>query len=159
MAESPLTESELREWDHIYAFLLVAGAALEAILKAAAMQARFNAEWQLAAIVTPDWKLQKWLTTHHLDVYAEKAGIVLSPAEREQLARFERYVVWRASYPVPKDLRDPRPDHLLKLDFHASNFDWIWFDRFYRRAEEAYQRHVNEFEKLKAARAQADENE
>jgi len=43
------------------------------------------------------------------------------------------------------------------LDFHASNLDWVWFDRFYQRAKEVYQRHADEFEKLKAAKAQADD--
>lgn len=156
LATLPLTASDVALWDHIYAFLLVAGAALEAILKAAAMQAKLNAAWHLRAIITPTWRLQRWLLTHHLDRYAAVAGIDLSDVERAQLARFQRYVVWRGSYPVPIDLTDPRPDHLLSLDFHASNLDKVWFDRFYRRSEEAYQQHVREFEKLKTAKTPID---
>ena len=145
MLTSPLNESEVELWDHIYAFLFVAGAALETMLKAAAMQAEINKRRSFDAILTPRRELQGWVLKHKLVAFAERAGIPLSEDEKAQLERFTKYVVWAGRYPVPTHVRDPRKNAVVLYDFHVSNFDRVWFDRLYKSAHESYQHHASEF--------------
>jgi hypothetical protein len=140
--KAPFSQSDLALWDNIYAFLLVAGASLEAMFKATAMQAQINKNGSLGAILTDDRRLQRWIRTHDLLKLAERASISLSDSERAQLERFTKYVVWAGSYPVPLDLRDRRPNAVSLVDFDVSDADRVWFVRLYARAEERYQEHV-----------------
>lgn len=100
----PFHADDLALGNHVYAFLLVAGAALEAMIKAAAIQAAFNVGG-FKAVITERNQLQGWVTTHSLVRLAERAKLPLSVDEEDQLKRFTKYVVWAGSYPVPKDLR------------------------------------------------------
>jgi hypothetical protein len=60
---------------HAHAYLLVAGCALEAMLKAAAIQRALNKQGPRGAL-TPDGKqLQGWLTNHELGALAKRATV------------------------------------------------------------------------------------
>jgi len=145
--QAPFSQSDFELWDHVYAFLLVAGASLEAMFKAAAMQAEIKRRG-LAGILKPNkTELQDWILTHDLSTLARRASIALSEIELAQLARFTKYVVWAGSYPVPKNLMEQRPNATITLDFQVSNFDKVWFDRLYPKAEESYRQHESEMPK------------
>ena len=55
--EPPLSDADVALWDHSYAFLLVAGASIEAMIKAAALHAHLNVDG-FARILTKEssWK-------------------------------------------------------------------------------------------------------
>jgi hypothetical protein len=108
------TDYRIEDWYHIHAYLLVAGSALEAMLKAAAIQAKLNTGG-FDAVLGPGRELQRWLTTHNLVAIASHAGIELTDVEREQLRRLEKYVVWAGPYPVPKSMVEHHPPQACSM--------------------------------------------
>jgi len=136
--QPPFSDDDVALWDHCYAFLLVAGASLEAMIKAAAIQAHMNVDG-FRRVVRPDGQMERWLTVHNLVALADRANISLADGEREPLERFEKYVVWAGSYPTSKNLVTDRPDAGLQFDFNVSDYDWTWFERLYNKAEDRYQ--------------------
>ncbi len=148
--ERPFTLEELALWDHIYAFLVVAGASLEAMFKAAAMQAEVNKHGGLGGILdrSPDLTLKRWILTHKSGKLADRAGVTLSPDERTRLERFEKYVIWAGRYPVPTDIRDPQPNAVSVMDhIDLSGSDYIAFTRLYELAHESYRHHAAEWQR------------
>ncbi len=144
MLKPPFSKADLALWDHSYAFLLVAGASLEAMFKAVAIQAAFN-DSGFDGILTPKKQLQGWLRTHKLVKLAERANISLAEDEVGQLERFTKYITWAGSYPVPIDIRDQRPNAVLLFDLKVSEVDRISFDRLYGRAVQSHKEHLREF--------------
>jgi len=137
--QAPASESDLELWDHSYAFLLVAGASLEAILKAAAIHAQMNVDGLRQVLKKGDTELQGWVTTHDLVSLAKRAKIDLAPDEEDQLARFEKYVTWAGSYPTPKEIKDSSPVDEIRFHYRVSNLDHVWFERLFFKAEHAYE--------------------
>jgi hypothetical protein len=148
----PFSADELALWDHVYAFLLVAGAALEAIFKAAAIMAVAKHEGLAGIITAEPRRLQRWLLSHSTVAIGERANIELSDLERSQLDRFKKYVVWAGRYPVPKDLIEHRPNAVTTLDFQVSNVDRVWFERLYEKGLQGYRRHNAEWQRIEAER-------
>jgi hypothetical protein len=139
-SQPPFSEEDLARADHLYAFMLIAGASLEAMFKAAAIQATINATGTLAAIV-PDAQLAKWLKTHDLIKIAKRAEIDLSDVEKAQLERFARFVIWEGSYPTPIDVNQQTVESLI-ANFRFSRLDHQSFRYFFARAEKSYHEHL-----------------
>jgi hypothetical protein len=143
IARETWTADELDQYDHSFAFLFVAGASLETMLKAAAIQAKMNIGG-FDAVLTTDCRLQPWLTIHNLVTLAGHAKMIPSAAETAQLSRFSIYVKWAGRYPAPKDLIDQRPNAVMGIDINLTDSDRLAFDQLYARAHETYQQHVRE---------------
>jgi hypothetical protein len=89
-------------WFHSYAYLLVAGFAIEAMLKAAAIQSALNdGGIDRVIVVGPAPRLQSWLKTHKLESLAARAGVECDEELRTYIRRFEKYILWAGRYPVP----------------------------------------------------------
>jgi hypothetical protein len=140
-SQPPFSEEEFARADHMYAFMLVAGASLEAMFKAAAIQATINAAGTLTAIV-PDARLAQWLKTHDLIKIAKRAEIDLSEEEKVQLERFTRFVIWEGSYPTPIDVNQQTVESFI-ANFRFSKLDYLSFRHFFARAEKSYHGHLN----------------
>ena len=146
--EPPWENEDLELWDHSYAFLLVAGAAIEAMLKAAAIHAHMNVDGFKQILQADGRTLAKWVTTHNLVSLAERAGLDdLAQDEVDQLRRFETYVVWAGSYPSPKNITATDPIQQIRFHYRVSNLDRVWFERLYSRAEARYLYHLEEMKK------------
>jgi len=152
--QPPFSDADIAQWDHCYAFLLIAGASLEAMIKAAALAAHMRVDG-FARILSADGKLERWFTNHKLVELAGRAEMSVTDEEADELRRFQRYVEWAGSYPTPKSLREPNPNALPPFDFRVSNLDRVWFDRLYELAEETLVRHIEAARKTSKADPQS----
>ena len=137
--EPPYSAADLDLWHHTFAFLLVAGASLEAMIKATALFAKFLSSG-FKEIVTADGMVANWMKTHDLAKLCEHAKIELSQDDSDELARFTRYIVWAGSYPTPLDLRAPTPDAVIRFDYRFSNLDWCCSTGFFGRPRSGMRR-------------------
>lgn len=122
---------------HGPAFLLVAGFALEAALKAAAIQTELNGggiDRVIVAGASP--KLQGWVKTHKLEALAARAGIEVDSESLTYLRRFERYLLWSGRYPVP--LAPPKEHEPRGFDYQIGVQDRTQFQKLYNLAAEAF---------------------
>ena len=136
LASQPPSEADYVRADHLYAFMLVAGASLEAMFKAAAIHATIIESGTVVAIA-PDAKLAKWLRTHDLIKIGVQAKMQFSDDEKVQLARFTRFVKWAGSYPTPLDLNEETWESFV-ANFRLSELDHQWFRKLFARAEDSY---------------------
>jgi hypothetical protein len=74
-------------WKSRYGFgyLLPAGAALETMLKAAAIHSALNESGTSAVLAADGLSIQPWLTTHDLEKLARRAGIEANEETSERL--------------------------------------------------------------------------
>lgn len=124
---------------HAPAFMLVAGFAIEAMLKAAAIQIELNAGG-VERVVVPGSSpsLRQWVKTHNLEKLAARAGIAFTDDSLIYLYRFKRYVLWAGRYPVPAavpDVAEPRG-----FDYQVGVQDRRQFQEIYGLARTAYLR-------------------
>jgi hypothetical protein len=124
-----------------FGYLLLTGAALETMLKAAAIQIALNASGPSAVLAADGLSLQSWLTTHDLEKFAERAGIEVNEELRECLRRFTTYIEWAGRYPTPKKQsswaatdRSSHPEHLIR------DYDRDFFESLFEKAKAAYVR-------------------
>lgn len=122
---------------HSPAYLLVAGFAIEAMLKAAAIQVELNAVGIDGVIVRGSFPtLQPWMKTHNLEKLAARAGITYHDELLIYLRRFERYILWAGRYPVPlapSTVAEPRG-----FDYEIGVQDRPRFQELYDLARAAY---------------------
>src|SRR5262245_31219971 len=85
------TKEDLAFNPHSHALLFVAGVSLETMLKAAALQAQWNAwvaRWKVdgTQIAMDDLsKVERWITTHNLVSLARRAELFLEADDEEEL--------------------------------------------------------------------------
>jgi len=109
---------------HAPAFLLLFGFALEAMLKAAALQVELNAGGVDRVLVPqPNPRVQPWLKTHRLEAIAKRASVAYVGEELLYLRRFEKHLKWAGRYPVPVA---PRAREAYE---HAKTADGAWAER------------------------------
>ncbi len=124
---------------HSPAYLLVAGFAIEAMLKAAAIQVELNAggiDRVIVAGSSPTF--QPWVKTHKLEKLAARAGITCRDELLIYLRRFERYILWAGRYPVP--VAPPPAAEPRGFDYQAGTQDRGRFEEIYDLAKAAYLR-------------------
>ena len=122
---------------HGPAFLLLVGFALEAMLKAAALQVELNAGGVDRVLVhQPTPRVQPWLKTHRLEAIAQRASIAYSGDELLYLRRFEKHLTWAGRYPVPltPELNAPRG-----FDYQIGVQDRVAGHALFQRARDAYE--------------------
>jgi hypothetical protein len=120
---------------HAYAYLLVAGAALETMLKAAAIQVALNANGYAGVVAASGVKLQRWLTTHKLESLVKRLGIDCNEIERDHVERFTKYIEWAGRYPTP---RTEAKNTAGATPYIVSDFDRHMFLTLFRKAEAAF---------------------
>jgi len=124
---------------HSPAYLLVAGFAIEAMLKAAAIQVELNAGGIDRVIVAGSSPtLQPWVKSHKLEKLAARAGIACRDEILIYLRRFERYILWAGRYPVP--IAPPPAAEPRGFDYQAGAQDRGRFEEIYDLARTAYLR-------------------
>lgn len=124
---------------HAPAYLLIAGFAIESMLKAAAIQSELNAKGPSGVIVAgPPPTLQPWLKTHSLEKLADRIGIAFQGESLTYLQRFEKYVLWAGRYPVPLAL--PKPGEPRGFDYQCGVQDHTRFQELYDAARDAYEK-------------------
>ena len=106
------------------------------MLKAAAIQATLNTD-AASGVLRSNWHLQPWMATT-TQRYAEAAGLTLTEADRKNLRRFMKYVVWAGRYPVPTTLIEQRKKGEVSL---IPTTDRVCFVKLFRLAEHAYTTH------------------
>lgn len=124
-------------WFPSYAYLLVAGFAIEAMLKAAAIQAALNEggiDRVILAGSSP--RLQPWLKTHKLESLAARAGVECDEELRTYIRRFEKYILWAGRYPVP--LAPPENTEPRGFDYQIGVQDEVKFRQIFELARHAY---------------------
>jgi hypothetical protein len=124
---------------HAPAYLLVAGFAIEAMLKAAAIQTELNAGG-IDRVVVPGSSpvLQPWVKTHNLEKLAARAAITPSDETVIYLRRFERYILWAGRYPVP--VSPPDESESRGFDYQIGVQDRQKFQEIFDIARTAYLR-------------------
>jgi hypothetical protein len=140
-ADQPLEPIGAAKTDHAGlhspAYLLLAGFAIEAMLKAAATQVELNAGGIDRVIISsPSPTLQPWIKTHKLEKLAARAGITYEDELLIYLRRFEKYIVWAGRYPVrlaPAMETEPRG-----FDYQLGVQDRSRFQEIYDHARAAY---------------------
>jgi hypothetical protein len=126
-------------WSHSYAYLLVAGFAIEAMLKAAAIQSALNdggVDRVIVAGSSP--RLQPWLKTHKLESLAARAGVMCDEELLTYIRRFETYILWAGRYPVP--IAPPEKTEARGFDYQIGVQDEIKFRQIFDLARSAYLR-------------------
>lgn len=126
-------------WFHSYAYLLVAGFAIEAMLKAAAIQAALNdggIDRVIVAGLSP--RLQPWVKTHKLEGLAARAGVECDEELRTYIRRFEKYILWAGRYPVP--IAPPEKTDPRGFDYQIGVQDEVKFRQIFGLARHAYLR-------------------
>lgn len=81
-------------------FLLLAGLAMETLLKAIIVKQARHAGQSVLTVHHGEKRLSKRLTTHKLNRLADSAGVPRSDEHRQLLDRLTRYVEWAGRYPV-----------------------------------------------------------
>lgn len=126
-------------WFHSYAYLLVAGFAIEAMLKAAAIQSALNdggIDRVIVAGLSP--RLQPWVKTHKLEGLAARAGVECDEELRTYIRRFEKYILWAGRYPVP--IAPPEKTDPRGFDYQIGVQDEVKFRQIFGLARHAYLR-------------------
>lgn len=134
---SALDATRRPDTSHGPAFLLLVGFALEAMLKAAALQVELNVGGVDRVVVQqPTPRVHAWLKTHRLEAIAQRASIAYAGDELLYLRRFEKHLKWAGRYPVPlaPELDAPRGfDHQIGVQDRAAGHALL------QRAREAYE--------------------
>ncbi len=122
---------------HGPAYLLIAGYAIEAMLKAAAVQIELNVGG-VDRVVTggPSPTLRPWIKTHKLERLAARAGITYDGESLVYLRRIEKYILWAGRYPVP--LAPPTVTEPRGFDYQIGVQDRTQFQKLYDLARDAY---------------------
>ncbi len=124
---------------HSPAYLLVAGFAIEAMLKAAAIQLELNAGGvERVTLAGSSPTLQPWVKTHKLEKLAARAGIKYPDETLIYLRRFEEHLVWAGRYPVP--LAPPGAAQPRGFDHQIGVQDRETFHEIYGIAKAAFHR-------------------
>jgi hypothetical protein len=127
-------------WQHFYAFFLVAGAALETMLKALAIQVALNKKGPSGVMLTGN-RLRSEFATHDLEQLARMAGLALHPAHEHQLRRFTMYITWAGRYPIPKKPAVTEEHGETWFDYIGVNSsDRSLYQQIFRVIEDAYER-------------------
>lgn len=122
---------------HSPAYLLVAGFAIETMLKAVAIQVELNAGGAERVIVGGSHPaLQPWVKTHKLERLAVRAGIAYDNELLIYLRRFEKYIMWAGRYPVP--VMPPSATEARGFDYQVGAQDRDRFIQIYQGASAAY---------------------
>ena len=124
---------------HSPAYLLVAGFAIEAMLKAAAIQVELNVGGVDRVILAGSYPgLRPWLKTHKLEQLAARARVTYLDDLLIYLRRFEKYILWAGRYPVP--LAPPTATDPRGFDYQIGIQDRSRFLEIYDLARAAYLR-------------------
>lgn len=121
---------------HAYAYNLVAGAALETMLKAAAIQRTLNDQGIDGVLSKTRTELQSWLTNHRLRPLCARALVTLDPGQLRNLDRFQRFTVWAGRYPTQKRFEEPADE--VSLNYTSSSGDRYSFEQLFALADGAY---------------------
>ncbi len=124
---------------HAPAYLLIAGFAIEAKLKAAAIQTELN-EGGIDRLIVPGPSplLRGWVKTHKLAALAARARVSYDGDELIYLRRFEKYIIWAGRYPVP--LAPPSASEPRGFDHRVGLQDRRVFQEILKHARGAYLR-------------------
>jgi hypothetical protein len=118
---------------------MIAGFAIEAMLKAAAIQKELNAGGIDRVIVggaSP--RLKNWIKTHRLEKLMEMAGLQCDGESLLYLRRFEKYLTWAGRYPVP--LAPPAKNEPRGFAYALGIQDRSRFQEIFSLAKDAYLR-------------------
>jgi hypothetical protein len=113
---------EIAAKNHRDAYFLVAGCALESLLKAVRVRQLFPRTGEHAASVMPVLKLPPGVKNKHdLVRLARDAGIAFSYNEEQLVGRLSIYVRWAGRYPVPTSPEPQAPNYVIDRDHQVLN--------------------------------------
>jgi hypothetical protein len=119
-------------------YLLLAGFALEAVLKAAAIQSALNANGHDGVLTGTPPRLQPWVKTHNLQKLVERAGMTVKGDSLTYLQRFEKHLLWAGRYPAP--VAPPNAGDPRGFDYACGVQDHERFQELYDAARSSYDR-------------------